>query len=262
MGTVAALFANGLSMVLLPFVVVGLLTARLRSPRRWQLVAVGTLAFLGSQVVHLPILFAWDAATRAGWMENWGTPIDAVILGALAALCEEPARALVFARVFPTERGRDAAILVGVGHGGIESLIFGGMAFLGALNLMVTRELTEEQLVALGTPSEQAHAAVVQIHAALAAPWYDAFAGVVERMITMPFHVACSILVMASLRRRSPWPFLVALAAHAIGDAGVVLLGTDRGTWVTEGGIAAFAVPFTIAVLAWAVRSEPREASS
>jgi uncharacterized membrane protein YhfC len=255
--TLVAIVLNGILMIVLP--VAFAIGVRGRTGARGMLFLAGALAFVGSQVVHMPILWAWSAATRSGVLPALGGTGDAVVLGALAALCEEPARALVFSRLPPADRGRDAGLAVGAGHGGIEAVIFGGLALLGAVNLVLTQSMTEADLVALGTPPEAASAAIAQIHAALATPWYDALAGAFERGITIPFHAGCSLLVAAAVRRRSAAPFVVAIVAHALADtAGVLLVGANLGTWGTELALAAVAVPLTIGMWTWAVRAEPR----
>lgn len=259
--TLVAMFVNAMLMIALPVVVV--LAVRRATGVRWALLFGGAVAFILSQVVHFPLLWTWTGLTQAGVLPAFGPLIDAMVLGALAGLCEEPARAILFWRVFPGERGRDAALFAGAGHGGVEALIFGVLVLLGAVNVAAMSEMTVEQLVALGTPADAAALAVEQVHAALAAPWYEALAGAFERAITIPFHMACSMLVVASLRRKSIVPFAVAVLAHAALDTVAVLVaGAGLGTWRTELALAACAVPVSIAIWVWAFRAEPRVAGA
>jgi uncharacterized membrane protein YhfC len=259
--TLAAIVLNPLLMILLP---IGLaIGVRRATGARFRLFLGGALAFLGSQVVHMPILWGWSAATNARVLPVLGSTGDAVVLGALAALCEEPARAILFWRVFPADRGRDAGLAIGAGHGGVEAVIFGVLALISTVNIVAMSSMTEADLVALGTPAEVAAQAIAQVQAALGGPWYDPLAGAFERAMTVPFHVACSLLVAAAFRRKSAVPFVVAIVLHATSDTLAVLaVGAHLGTWGTELVLAAFVVPVTVVVWIWAFRAEPRLTSA
>ncbi len=63
----------------------------------WFLFAIGTVTFVGSQVVHLPLnalLSKWGVLP-VGDLQGWPLAQAAVVLGLTAGLCEELARALV-----------------------------------------------------------------------------------------------------------------------------------------------------------------------
>lgn len=257
-----ALILNALVMMALPLAAA--LLVRRTTRGRWAWLAIGATAFVGSQVVHLPLLLSvWPSLTRAGVLPGFGATANAIVAGVLAAACEEPARALAFRFGLRGERGRRAALTVGAGHGGIEAAILGGLALLEAINILAARGLSAEQLVALGMTPDAAAATVPQVAQALAMPWYDVFGGAFERAITIPFHIACSIWVMAALRRRRAWPFVVALVAHASVDASVGLLGeAGQSGWALELELAAMAVPFAVLTFVWASRAEPAQADA
>jgi uncharacterized membrane protein YhfC len=252
------LLLNALSMIALPIAIA--VAVRRRTGGRWAWVAWGAATFVGSQLVHLPILGAWGALTRSGALPSFGTRADYVVLGLLAAACEEPARAVVF-RFAIRSRGRSAALMAGAGHGGVEAVVFGALALAGAINVLAIRGRTASDLVAMGVAAETADAAVADAREALAMPWYEALGGAFERGVAIPLHLACSVLVMAAMRRRSAWPFVAAFAGHAIVDASIGFL-RDLGQSVTaiELELAAISLPFTIAALVWASRSEPADA--
>src|SRR5260221_468010 len=76
-----------------PLVVAALFRGRARLP--WSLWAAGALTFLGSLVVHLPIL--WGLSGHA----PRSLVVQCLVLGLLAGICEETARWLVFKRFLP-----------------------------------------------------------------------------------------------------------------------------------------------------------------
>jgi len=249
---------NAILMIALPIALA--LALRRSAPSFWPLLGAGALSFAGSQLVHLPLLAAWQWLTRSEWIPGVGGAAGAIAVGVLAAGCEEPARWLVLRRM--NDRGREAAWVFGAGHGGLEALALGALALVGAINVGAASSMSVSDFVALGVPEATAESTVEQVAQALAMPWYDALGGAFERAITLPFHLACSVLVMASLRRRRAWPFVIALVAHAMIDAAIGLLGElhQRG-WALEMELTALSVPFTVLVLVWAAQAEPSEAA-
>lgn len=252
------LVANGLLMIAIP-VVIALALRRTFHPR-WALLFGGALAFIGAQVIHLPILSGMTWLFSSGALPRptglVATLFDPLVLGFLAAACEEPARALLFARFFRGERRSADALMAGAGHGGIEAVILGALVLLTLVNMVASRDLTAEQLGALGVPADQAATALEQIRAYWSTPWTDAILGAVERGIAMSLHLACSVLVMEAVRARRVLPFVIAFAAHWATDATAVLASRNLGAWATEGVLAALVLPFAIAVIARALRAD------
>jgi uncharacterized membrane protein YhfC len=121
--------AYSLSILLMVLVPVGL-AVLLRRRFRVALVlfVVGSLTFIGSQVVHIPLnnwLSDIGLLPEAGSWE--GPPLwrTALIVGLTAGLCEELARAAGYALLRRSRRFEDG-VMLGLGHGGIESMVFGG----------------------------------------------------------------------------------------------------------------------------------------
>lgn len=254
--TLAAL-ANGAAMIAIPVLIA--LSVRRVTGARWALLAGGALAFVASQVVRLPAVFGIEMVFQQGWLPRppptW-TFFDPLLAGLLAAACEEPARAVLFARFFPRDRDTRSALLAGAGHGGVEAVILGAMALLTLVNMIALRELTSEQLIAMGVPAEQAEIALGQIRDYWAMPWWQALLGAVERAITVPFHIALSVLVAAALRERRVAPFAIAFGAHWAADAVAVIAVRALPIWQVELVLAAMVVPFVAAVAIWARRRD------
>ena len=250
------LVVNALLMIALP--AGGLVLVRWITGARWSIAGWGALGFVASQVVHLPLLGAWQWLTTHGAIPGLGATADAILLGLLAAGCEEPARALVFRFALASRRDRSTALMAGAGHGGIEAFALGVLALLGAVNVIAIRGMSVGDLEAQGLDRDAAETAVAQVAQALEMPWYEMIGGAFERAVTIPFHIACSVLVMAAMRRGRAWPFVIAVAAHATTDASIGLLRElGQSGWTLELELAAMAVPFTIGVLVWATRAEP-----
>lgn len=229
----ATVVAQGLAMMTLP------VAAATLARRRWADVGAGALvagaaAFIGSQIVHVPLNVGVARLAAEGVVPTappWAVPL---LLGLSAGLCEESAR-------WVSLRGRRTfgeAVVTGVGHGGVEAVLLGGLVLVSAVQLAA--------LVSGGAPPE----AQAAVDAFVASPDALALAGVVERAAAVTAHVAMSVLVGLAVARRSVVPWLAAVAVHAAFDAGAVAL-LPWGVWWVEGFCAAFAaVAAALAVVA------------
>ncbi|HEY5118528.1 MAG TPA: YhfC family glutamic-type intramembrane protease, partial [Anaerolineales bacterium] len=191
-----------LLMILLPvFLAAGL--RRLAQPA-WILFGVGCLTFTLSQVVHLP-LNNWLASIGllAGKIYS-GQPLwqTALILGLTAGLCEELMRAVGYAVIqrFKSDWMRlPDALMLGLGHGGIESMVFGGVltaASIGALLPLIGVDLTT-----LGLKPDQVAALRQQLNALTATPWGGALP-LLERIIAISAHIIFSLMVWRAFSGR------------------------------------------------------------
>jgi uncharacterized membrane protein YhfC len=198
----------------------------------WKLFGVGVLTFIGSQVVHLPLVYGWNALYQTGALSSLSlemiTILNAVILGLLAGLCEEFARLVGYRALKEKGNSWGAALTLGAGHGGIESIIVG----LTVLTSFVT------MAVAAQNPSAFPGLPVEQIEAAWSIPWHMPLAGAVERISAITLHTILSVMVWLSVSR-SDWRWLVgAILYHAVVDAGTVLaVSYGVGTWPLEGSL-------------------------
>jgi len=253
------LLVNAVAMMGLPIAVgIGL---RRATGTRWTLAARGALTFLAARALYYPLLAGWQWSMRADLVPGAGATASAIVIGLLVAACEEGGRALALGSM-RTERGRVAALMVGVGHGGVEALGIGALAMIGAIGILAARDMTVPDFLALGVPESSAELRVEETAQALAMPWYDALGGAFERAVMIPFHLACSVLVMAALRRRRLWPLTLAFVAHATLEGAMgVLRDAAQREWILELELTAIAVPFSVLVLAWAQEREPGEAS-
>ena len=115
------------------------------------------MTFVASQVVHVPLNVGLTLLFRQDWMpkpaEAWALPFNAVVLGLTAGLCEEVARYLVYRFWVKDARSWRQALALGVGHGGIESVITGVMVVASLVTMVALRDA---DVSALGLPPEQA----------------------------------------------------------------------------------------------------------
>ena len=180
--------------------------------KRWKidshLIYAGAAAFLGSQLIHLPL--NWYLA-NIGLLDGLGLA-TLLIISFTAGLCEEPARYFVLKRWWPASKTHKEAIAFGVGHGGVESLgvgllsIFSVMNFWNIKNGGIVPGITPEDLIA----------AREQIEASLAMPSWLQLAGGLERIFAIVFHLSAACLVMFAIARRKPMFVWLAVLWHTL----------------------------------------------
>jgi ABC-2 type transport system permease protein len=212
-----------LLMILLPVALAAWL--RRRYPVAWLLFSIGSLTFIVSQVVHLP-LNSW--LTAIGWLSP--TPFSdpspwrsAILLGLTAGLCEELARAAGYAALSRFKPGwlrLPDSLMLGLGHGGFESMVIGGV--LSAATVSSLLSIQNMDLSQIGLTPDQLAALQLQLDAFLRSPLAAVYP-LLERMLAISAHVTFSLMVwraFAGGRLRRDWYYIpLAVIYHALLDA-------------------------------------------
>jgi len=188
----------------------------------WKPILFGALTFCFFQVLtRIPLLGlvlakqAWFIALSAA------QPIlYALFLGATAALFEEGGRFIVMSLFLKKQRSPLDGIAFGVGHGGIEALLFAG---INAIFMLATQTFTS-------TPNL-------------------IIAGGVERLSAITMQIGFSVMVIKSVREKKPLWLLLAFVIHTVSDFGAVLASGTLNVWVIEAAIAAVAVLMALFVV-------------
>jgi uncharacterized membrane protein YhfC len=237
---VQVLFMVGFPIVLVLFL-------RYRWGLRWKLFWVGCLTFVVSQVVHIPMLIVEKlglellltqlgipVATAASVF--WVVALDAVLLGLMAAICEEPARWLGYWLLLRKDRRWRESLMFGAGHGGIESILLG---LLVVVNLVTIAWLANTNLASLGITGMTEVQVRQQIEGIVAAPLYIPFLGASERLWAICIHLSATVLVWRAITTRRWRYFLAAIGWHWLVDSGVVLVlaVTNSNLFVTEAAV-------------------------
>lgn len=224
---------NFLGMVLLP--IAAWFLFRRKFNLSWRLVIAGGLTFIASQIPHVPLTLALNP-----FLNSISLPIAAVILGLLAGIFEETARYILFKFILKNARTWKEGVLIGLGHGGTEALIFGALAAAGFFIMLAYRSIDLSTVPSIQT--DQLELAKQQVAAYWSAPSYMAVLGFVERIFAMCLHVSLSVMVLFAMTNRKPLWFWLALLWHAIVDAVAVYVSQKIGILQAEGLIAFFAI--------------------
>jgi uncharacterized membrane protein YhfC len=224
---------NFLGMILLPIVAWIFFTRKFALS--WKLVLFGGLTFIASQILHVPLVIGLGP-----FMEKNMLLVNAILLGLLAAIFEETARYILFKLILKNSRTWKEGVLVGLGHGGTEALIFGVLAAVGFFTMVAYRSIDLSTIPSI--PADQLELAKQQVAAYWSSPLYMAIMGSVERIFAMCFHVSASVMVLYAIANKKPIWFWLAVLWHTILDAVAVYVGQKIGVLQVEGIVAIFAL--------------------
>jgi uncharacterized membrane protein YhfC len=241
--------------------------------RRFKLGArlwlIGAAGFVFSQVGHIPFnalvtqLFA--NGTLPAPPPEWSLAFNAIFLGLSAGLFEELTRTAVFRWWIKDARSWRKGVLFGSGWGGIEAIIVGGLALFTFIYMTALRGMDLSTQV----PAEQLALLTQSVDAYWAAPWYARLLGALERLFTIPVHIALSVMVLQAFIRKGSkvpgWLWVVlAILWHALLNAAAVSLvsiwrNETWGIFAVEGVIAIFSL-ISIGIILALRQPEPVEA--
>lgn len=217
---------------------------------RWGVFFAGGVAFIASQVAHIPFnslvlnpllsQFGWDPVSdivARYWV--------AIIFGLSAGVFEETARYLVYRFWMKDVRTWREGVFFGLGHGGVEAIILGVLAGLALFAALSYQSADFE-----GLAPDQLQAINLQFEAYWASPWYEVVLGLVERVFALMMHVSLALLVLQVFTRRSAWWLLVAVVWHALVDAVAVFGLYTWGPYWTELSIGLMGLA-SLAIVWW-----------
>lgn len=133
-------------------------------------------------------------------------------LALTAGLAEEIGRYVGYRWLFYEEKTRSRAVMYGLGHGGLESMVLvAGLTLLGLIDLLASSAV---DLAAL--TDKQRELAHQQLAAVAAQPDWLPLVGAWERLWTLPVHVALSVMVVQVSRSGQIWWLWLAIATHTL----------------------------------------------
>lgn len=213
---------------------------------RWTTWLWGALAFVGSQLVRVPLLAGSGPAASA-----LGLSVTAVVTAVAlvtSGVCEEGSRWVVLRFWARRERERPDGLMFGAGHGGIEALLVFGASVVTGLVLLASGEAMIEQ--ARQVSPEQADALTAQLEQFRTLEPGLALVGIWERVHAMIFHIAASLAVLRAVReRRLGWLWFAMLAHIAFNGFVVLALHLSGSTVVSEVVVTAFGLVFLWGIL-------------
>jgi len=222
----------------------------------WRFFGIGALSFILSQVGHIPFNYLVTNKLLVGLSlpsGQAGLVLTATFLGLSAGLFEEGVRYVAFRFWAKDARTWGSGLMMGAGHGGVESILLG---LLGALNMTILLGYQAGYFQGL-VPPEQAPQVSQTLNQLAAMPWFEMMFGALERLFALCIQLALSLLVMqVFVRGRGRW-LLFAFGWHALIDAGAVVVLGAGGAYAAE-AVAGVAALISLAVIIRLREPEPQ----
>jgi uncharacterized membrane protein YhfC len=215
---------------------------------RWKIFLYGALVFLLSQLLTRIPLVQVIQTLLAPSLQSSQTLLYVwfAVLALSAGLFEEIGRYLGYRFLIKEDRTWQVGLMYGAGHGGLESMLFiGGLAIAGLIGVITIANTDFSQLNLQPGQLAQIEQARRQIGAL---DWWTPLLGAYERLITIFFHIALSILVLQTFIRHSLFWLLIAIAYHTIVDFGAVVLAQLVSTLWVEVALTV-TLPLSLAII-------------
>jgi uncharacterized membrane protein YhfC len=213
----------------------------------WGLFGVGVAAFVGSQIVHIPFNLLVE---RTGWLPDpaqgfAGLLIVAAFLGLSSGFFEESARYVVYRWWARDARTWSQGMMLGAGHGGIESILLG---LLLAINVVALAGVRAGHFVSL-FPGEQLDIVQAQADALFTGPAYLGILPAVERALAIVLHLSLSLLVLQLFVRNQRRWWFYAVGWHALVNAAVWSVAVRSSALVPEIVLALLTIVSVLIIL-------------
>lgn len=190
----------------------------------WKALALGAAGFVLLQmIIRMPILNIVSLVPGFGTFVAEYYVVYCLILAITAALFEVVARFGV-AKILQKKINYEQGVAAGLGHGGIEAILIVGMTYINNLLYAIminsgTFAQTIEAVAATDTTGT-AEAQLLAIQASLVeAPSYLFYLAGYERVLTVIFHTAMSLLVCYLVyKKKAVLGVSIAFVAHFLVD--------------------------------------------
>jgi uncharacterized membrane protein YhfC len=231
---------NGVLMVAIPLILAIILSHRWKLG--WRIILVGAATFILSQVGHIPFNALMTLLLSKTALVNLSVQgaliFNAIFLGLSAGFFEELFRYGMFRWWLKDAHTWRKGILAGVGHGGVEALILGGLALFSMIQLIAFRNMDLSSIYS-GTTLQTAQN---QLQTYWSMPWYHSMLGAVERLFTIVVQISLAVIVVQGfIREQKRWLWL-AIGYHALIDAVAVYATSRLSPYWVEGIVGLFAL--------------------
>lgn len=181
----------------------------------WKAVIVGAAIFILFQpLTRLQLLKFWQGTSWYTYNSVVNPRIIYLIAGFSAAIFENVGRFIGFKFLLKNKLQWKNGIAYGIGHGGIEAILFAGIPFISAI------------IVSFSNPALINQAPVIYL------------VGGLERLFAMTFHVAASLIVLYGVRNKKYIYLLYAILLHGIMDSSI---GFIKNVAIIEAFVAVLA---------------------
>lgn len=159
-----------------------------------------------------------------------------------AAVFEETGRIVAMKCFMKNRCDFPNAFMYGIGHGGIEAIIIGGMAGISNLVSMLMINSGMMQATLSGLSDEVRNKTVTQLSALWTTPKALFFATGIERVSAVILHIGLSLLIYKGLKECKKKIIAMAYGIHFLVDLIAVACASVISVWLIEVIIFVFAI--------------------
>lgn len=197
---------------------------RLKTQAKWKSALVGAIAFVLFALV-LENIFQLLAITLMGIDINNPSLLFIALFGGLCAgVFEEVGRYLAMKLVIKKDLDKKNAIMYGIGHGGIESILIIGMAYISNIALILMINSGQIEALMAGMSEIETAALIAQVEGMVNTPSTLYLLAIVERAGAVIMHLVMSYGVYKAVKENKIVYLFLMILLHAVMDAGMVLL--------------------------------------
>jgi len=231
---------NGILMIAMPLTLAIILSHRWKPG--WRIILIGAATFFLSQVGHIPFNVLMTQLLSKTALVNLSVQgaliFNAIFLGLSAGFFEETFRYGMFRWWLKDAHTWRTGILAGVGHGGVEAIILGGLALFSMIQLIAARNMD----LSIVYSGDTLRLVTEQVRTYWSATWYDSMLGAVERLFTFVIQISLAVIVVQCfIRRQKRWLWL-AIGYHALIDSVSVYAVSKISSYWVEGIVGIFAL--------------------
>lgn len=266
--SIIAMAVTGVICTLYPIILLVLWRKKTGAALAPFFVGAGTFflfALILEQLLHQVCMLGDNAVART---ISTSVALSTLYGGLTAGVFEETGRFVAF-KLMKKHDSKETAITYGIGHGGIEAILIVGIGMLANAGLSLFLNQTgTTNLGVIGGPDGPTSVFLGDAGGALLStlqgitPVSCALA-TYERIVTVLFHIALSVLVFAAARRPGKlWLYPAAVVIHACVDFIAVLyqLGIVKSLLLTELFITVYtALTIVFALWVWKKLTAPPE---
>jgi len=226
---IASMVGMGLSLVISVGVPIALLIiAKIKLKGKIISAAIGAGTFVVFALILEQILHSVMLATFGTSLT--GNLWASILYGGLAAgLFEETGRLLSMKFLMKKTLSRENAIMYGIGHGGIESILIAGLtAFSNLVTSFMINSGQLETVLATLEPGMREQT-VAQISGLWTIPSWQFYISGIERILAIALQICLSYTVYLAVKNRKYIYYPVAIACHMVADSVAVLISRTAG---------------------------------
>lgn len=211
----------------------------------WLVVGVGALAFLAAQTIQV-VVISGAQTPLTNFMSTLTDPIQSLLgwsllLSLITALLEEVARYIGFRYLKEKANSWEAALTMGSGHVGMETLLYVVLPIAYIFYFMMVARY--QGIGSLNLEEADVATFTQQVADYWAVPWHFPFASFVVIIFEILMHLGLAVMVWLSVSRKQ-WVWLAAaiLWHTALDTTYMFLSNVGMSEWGVVGVLAVFAM--------------------